>query len=134
MSAQDTVKTVQELYAAFGRGDIPFILNALTDDVEWQEPPGGAPPFQGTYRGREGVGRFFQALAAAVEVEAFAPREFLAQAETVVALGSYRFRAKKTGTSYETGWAMVWRFRNGKVARFEIYKDSAAEAAALRGV
>lgn len=53
------LQTVQDIYAAFWRGDIPFILNALAEDVEWHEPPGGEAPFKGTYRGREGVGQFF---------------------------------------------------------------------------
>ena len=132
MAMQGNVKTVQELYTAFGRGDIPFILNALAEDVEWYEPPGGEAPFKGTYRGREGVGQFFTWLAEAVEVESFEPREFYAQGNTVVALGRYRFRARKTGKAYETDWTMVWRFRDGEVARFEVHKDSAAEAAALR--
>lgn len=132
MAIQGNVKTVQDLYTAFGRGDIPFILNALTEDVEWREPPGGEAPFKGTYRGREGVGQFFTWLAEAVEVEAFEPREFYPGNDAVVALGRYRFRSRKTGKAYETDWTMVWRFRDGKVARFEIYKDSAAEAAALR--
>ena len=132
MDMQGNVKTVQELYTAFGRGDIPSILNALAEDVEWHEPPGGEAPFKGTYRGREGVGQFFTWLAEAVEVEAFEPREFYAHGDTVVALGRYRFRTRKTGKAYDTDWAMVWRFRGNKVVGFEIYKDSAAEAAALR--
>lgn len=131
MSAQDNVKTIQQLYEAFGRGDIPTILNALADDVEWKEPPNGAPPFAGTHHGRDGVGRFFQRLAETVEPEQFEPREFVAQGDVVVALGYYRFRARTTGKSYDTEWSMVWRFRDGKVAQFQIYKDSAAEVAAL---
>ncbi len=130
---QDLVKTVQDIYAAFVRQDIPFLLNAFADDAEFHEPPAGEAPFKGTYRGRDGVGKFLQGVAEAVDVQVFEPREFFAQGDTVVALGYYRFRAKKTGKSYETGWAMVWRFRHGKVSKFEIYKDSAAEAAALRG-
>ena len=33
MSTQDNVKIVQGIYAAFGQGDIPAILNVLADDV-----------------------------------------------------------------------------------------------------
>ena len=35
MSSDDNVKTVQSVYEAFGRGDIPTVLDALTDDVDW---------------------------------------------------------------------------------------------------
>ncbi len=134
MRERDNVKRVQQIYADFGQGNIPGILAALADDVEWKEPPAGPPPFAGTYRGREQVGELFGQLAEAAEPEQFEPREFIAQGDTVVALGYYRFRARATGRTWETDWAMVWRFREGKVARFRIFKDSAAEAAALLGV
>lgn len=29
------IERVQQIHAAFGRGDIPAILAALADDVEW---------------------------------------------------------------------------------------------------
>jgi len=134
MSTQDNLKAVQGIYAAFGQGDIPTILNALADDVEFHEPPGGEPPFTGAYYGRAGAGTFFQRLAEAVDVLAFEPQELIAQGDVVVALGRYRFRAKATGIAYDTDWAMVWRFHGGKVVRFQIHDDSATEAAALRGV
>ena len=39
MSANDNVKTIQTVYEAFGRGDLPAILDALTDDVDWASTP-----------------------------------------------------------------------------------------------
>ena len=109
MSAAGNVKTVQDIYSAFSREDIAFILDALAENVVWHEPPAGEPPFKGTYQGRSGVGKFFQGLAEAVEMQAFEPREFFThQSDVVVVLGSYRFRAKKTGKICETSWAMVW--------------------------
>jgi ketosteroid isomerase-like protein len=133
MSTQDNLKTAQGIYAAFGQGDIPAILNVFADDVELHQPPGGEPPFTGSYYGRDEAGTFFQRLAEAVDVLAFEPKEFIAQDDVVVALGHYRFRAKATGIAYDTDWAMVWRFHAGKVVRFQIHDDSATEAAALRG-
>jgi ketosteroid isomerase-like protein len=129
----DPRRQVGALYAAMTRGDGAFLLDALADDVEWCEPPGGAAPFGGTYRGRQAVGGFFAALGAAVEEEAFEVRETFAEGEVVIATGHYRHRVKRTGQSYSTDWVMVWRFRGEKVQRFEIYKDSATESAALAG-
>src|SRR6266511_800663 len=97
-SEQENVRTVQRAYEAFGRGDIPAVLAMLTDDIEWSEP-GSADvlPWGGERRGREQVGQFFQALDGALEFEAFEPREFIAQGDTVVVLGSERARVKATG-------------------------------------
>jgi hypothetical protein len=36
MSEQNK-KTVEGMYEAFGRGDIPFVIGALDRDVEWWE-------------------------------------------------------------------------------------------------
>ena len=68
MSSQDNLTIARGIYTAFSQGDIPAILNVLTDDVELHEPPGGAPPFSGIYRGRDGAGTFFQGLVQAVDV------------------------------------------------------------------
>jgi ketosteroid isomerase-like protein len=133
MAAQDNLQIVQGIYASFAQGDIPAILNVLADNVEFHEPPGGAPPFTGVYHGRAGAGTFFQEMVGAVDVLMLEPQEFVAQGDTVVALGHYRFRAKATDITYDTDWAMVWRFQNGKVVKFQIHDDSATEAAALRG-
>ena len=133
MSTQDNLTIAQGIYTAFGQGDIPAILNVFADDVELHEPPGGEPPFTGVYRGRDGAGRFFQEMVGAVDVLMLEPQEFVAQGDTVVVLGHYRFRAKATDITYDTDWAMVWWFRGGKVVKFQIHDDSATEAAALRG-
>jgi ketosteroid isomerase-like protein len=133
MTTQDNLKIAQGIYTAFGQGDIPAILDVLADDVELHEPPGGEPPFTGIYKGRDGAGAFFQRMIEAVDVLMLEPQEYVAQGDTVVVLGHYRFRAKATGITYDTDWAMVWWFRGGKVAKFQIHDDSATESAALRG-
>jgi len=115
MSTQDNLKIAQGIYTAFGQGNIPAILNVLADDVEFHEPPGGEPPFTGTYRGRDGAGTFFQEMIGTVDVLMLEPQEFVAQGDTVVVLGHYRFRPKATGIPYDTDWAMVWWFRGGKI-------------------
>lgn len=133
MSTQSNLATAQGIYTAFGQGNIPAILNVFADDVELHEPPGGEPPFTGVYYGLDGAGTFFQRMAETVDVLAMVPQEFVAQNDTVVVLGHYRFHVRATNKTYDTDWAMVWRFRDGKVVKFQIHDDSATEAAALRG-
>ena len=45
-------------------------------------------------------------------------------------LGSIRARVKDTGRTYDTEWAMAGRCREGKVAGWQIYEDTARELAA----
>ena len=137
MNTQDNVQMVQQIYAAFGRGDIPAILNTMADgvewhDVEWRLGPGDTLPWT-LRRGRDGVAQFFQDLGGALEVLGFEPKEFIAQGEKVVALGSVQARVKSTGRTFDDNWAMVWTFGGDKVVGFRIYHDTGAIAAAFRG-
>jgi hypothetical protein len=85
------VQTVNDIYAAFGRGDIPAILGKLADDVCWDHLPdgGGAQrhdvPWLRARTGRDEVAGFFEALGA-LELHVFAPTVILADGDTVVAL------------------------------------------------
>ena len=130
MSEQTNVAVVQRAYEAFGRGDIPGVLDLQTDDVVWTFQGSSMIPFAGTYRGREGIAEFFSLVGEALEFELFEPREFVAQGDTVV-LGYERSIAKTTGRSFEQEWAHVYTLRDGKIATGRFFEDTAAEAAAF---
>jgi len=134
MNEQQNVKLVQEAYAAFKRGDIASVLNAMADDVSWFLPgPKDVVPFVGQRRGRQQVAEFFSKMAELQDVEQFEPREFIAQGDIVVALGHYRWRVKATSRSFESDWAHAFTIRNGKVVNFHEYYDTNAGVEAYRG-
>lgn len=132
MNPQENVQIVQGMYAAFGEGNIQAILSPLTNDVEWVD--GGAPllPFTGTYHGPQGAGEFFKKLLEHQEFLGFEPKEFVAQGDTVVALGYIKARSKATGKTWESDWAMTFHLQNGKVKKFRAFYDTAAAAEAFR--
>jgi len=134
MREQENIRTVQEIYAAFGRGDIPALLGAVADDVEWSIAGPPEVPHAGKRRGREEVARFFPVLAETEEFLQFEPREYIAQGDQVVVLGFLRSRVRATGRTYDNEWAMVWTVKDGKVTRFRTYEDTAAERAAYQPV
>ena len=131
MNEQTNVDIVKQIYAAYGKGDIPGILSLMAEEVVHHEPPAGAAPYRGTYEGHDGVRAFFQAAFETITVEQFEVREFVAKANTVIELGRYCFRGRATLLSYETDGVMAWRLKDGKVVGWTTYKDSAVEAAAL---
>jgi ketosteroid isomerase-like protein len=49
VSTEDNVRTVEAIYAAFGRGDLGALLNTLAEDVVWppREVLGGSGPSSG---------------------------------------------------------------------------------------
>ena len=127
MSEQDNIRIIKDAYDAFKKGDIPGLLNMLTDDVEWITPgPKDIMPVAGHRRGRDGVAEFFSTLSSQENVEVFEPEEYIAQGDKVVAIIRYRGRVKATGRPAETPLVHVFDLRNGKVSRFREFCDTAA--------
>jgi ketosteroid isomerase-like protein len=73
-----SVKTIQEIYAAFGRGDVPAILARLAESVEWDYnmAPSTDVPWLRKRRGREEAADFFASLDE-LEIHRLSPKEFL---------------------------------------------------------
>ena len=132
MSEQDNVAVVRRAYEQFKGGDIKGILGSLTDEVDWRLPDIKGASFSGARRGRESVGGFFSQLAESQDSLSFEPREFVAQGDKVVALGTYRWRVKKTGREYGGDWAHVFTVREGRIEGFHEFMDSAQAESAFR--
>jgi ketosteroid isomerase-like protein len=134
VTEQQNTQAVQQAFAAFGRGDIPALLQMLSPDVEWvADGPPDILPWAGVYRGPEQAGQFFMNLAGAVEFQQFEPREFIAQGDRVVVLGHTRSTLKSNGRTNEQDWVMVFTVRNGKIAYYRYLEDTAASVAASQG-
>ena len=125
------VDVVQQGYEAFGRGDIPAVLELLTDDVVWTEQGPSVIPFAGTFRGREGIAEFFTLLDETLEFEQFEPRKFVGQGDTVVVVGYERSVVKQTGRRFEQEWAHVYTLRAGKIATGRFFENTAAQVEAF---
>lgn len=133
MAEAQNTKVVQDAYAAFGRGDIPALLGYMTDDIQWQPVIGAAQhvPFSGERTGKAGVAEFFKIVGETEEFQQFEPREFIAQGDKVVALGHYRAVTKLTGRTFDADFVMVFTLRDGKVAAFREFTNTAAVNAAF---
>ena len=131
MTTERNVQLVQDAYAAFGAGDLPKMLSLLAPDVVWEYPPSDVIPWAGTRTGVDGVAGFFAALMEHSQPDEFEPLHFVASEDRVVVLGRERFRAKSTGRTWACGWAHAFTVRDGKIAGFCEYTDTAATAGAL---
>jgi uncharacterized protein len=133
MSVEENTRLAQNGYEAFGRGDLAALAELMADDIEWVNP--GDPnddPNAGTFNGKDAVLGWFGGLASTLEFTTFEPREFIAQNDKVVSLVYAEATARATGRAFVNHEAHVWTFRDGKVARLQIYLDTAAAAAAHR--
>ncbi len=135
MSEARNTQMVKDAYAAFLRGDAQTILDMLDDHVEWQGVIGGEGvlPNAGRRKGKAQVAEFFGQVAEAYDFERFDPKEFVAQGDTVVAVGDYRAVTKPANRIVNSEWAMVFTFRDGKIASFREFTDSAQLVKAYAG-
>jgi hypothetical protein len=132
MSEQDNVHLIRRTYENFKAGDLPAVLAAFAEAVEWIQPQVEGISFSGKRRGRDQVAEFFATMSAAQEPLQFEPQEYIAQGDRVVALGHYRWHAKGTGRDWESDWAHFYTIRNGQITRFQEYTDTAMAIAAHR--
>jgi uncharacterized protein len=131
MPAASNQSIVQSMYESFAKGDIPAVLARLADDIVWEGTPSPELPYSGIRRGKPAVLEFFAGVGQ-VDVSLFEPLEYFTSGNTIIALGRWAGNVRKTGKSFQTNWAMVWDFENGKVKRFRDYEDTAPTAAAFR--
>jgi ketosteroid isomerase-like protein len=125
MSSDDKVKTIQSVYEAFGRGDIPTVLDALTDDVDWaSEAASTEIPWWGVRHGKDEVAAFFTQLGTATEVLEFTPLVMIGEGDDVLTVVHYRARARGTGKIADMELHHHWRFRDGKIARYRGAEDT----------
>src|SRR5690242_18523622 len=112
--------TLRAAYAAFRAGDVPTMLAALDENIEWSVPT--VLPQGGTYHGHAGVLECLSKLAAnltdaSVDVDAVVESD-----DRVVVTG----RTSSAETSY--GFAHSWQFAEERAIRFYEYVDYSPEA------
>jgi hypothetical protein len=124
---------VQSLYAAFGRGDIPFILANADESIAWSSSnASGAVPWGGARQGRQAVQRFFEILDETLDFEVFDPRRLAADGGLVFVHGRTVAKVKATGRRFDMEWVHVFTIDGGRVTRFEEFYDTAGVTPALR--
>jgi uncharacterized protein len=127
------LEQIQELYGAFGRGEIEPVLAALAPDVEWVEGDIEGLPYRGVHRGPEAVGRdVFAQIPGAYESFELVPQEWVDGGDTIVMLG--RVTVRLEGRESSQSVAQVWKFQDGKISRFESFQDTLATARVLGAV
>lgn len=123
----------QSIYDYFGQGNVPAILDMVTDDVKWTCPgPAEILPYAQEYHGKKGVEEFFRLIYANKDFPKFEVRELIGEGDKVVALGHWDAISKKTGKPYSGDWAMAFYFKDGKLYEHREYYDSYGEAMASR--
>lgn len=124
------VEIVKQVYAAFGKGDVQGLLGLLAPDVEWAIP--GSAPWAGEGRGHDYAKRFFQTFGSVAALNAFEPRRFLSDGDTVAVIGYEEGTVRETGRAWKSHFMHLFTVANGKVTSHREYGDTEAMAEAFR--
>ena len=87
MNPQAHIEIIQQLYGAFGRRDMPAILEMLSPEVEWGEPSNPYNPAGGMRRGHEGFLEWANVGRQAEDILVLEPRKMLVDEDSVAVVG-----------------------------------------------
>ena len=134
MSGDTNIKTIGQIYQAFGRGDLATIMDAVTDDIDSAaEAASPAAPWYGAVRrGKGAVSEFFTAFGSTMEIEECTPLAFAAN-DADVPHGPLPREVASHRQVIEMDLHHLFRFADGRVPAFCCGTEDAAQTeAALR--
>ena len=130
MSAEN-VAVVRGIYEAFGSGDVPAAVAAMSPEIEWNEAENFPYSDRNPYRGPDAIlGGVFARIFEEWDGFGVVPEQFLDAGDTVVMLGRYTGTCKATGQAMNPQVAHIWTLAGGKAVRFQQLVDTLAVARA----
>jgi len=134
--SESNIQTVQAIYQAFGRGDVPAVLERMAaGEIAWDYSVSGSDvPWHEPVRRREDLPKFFTALASQVEMRSFEPHAFVAGDRDVAVRVRASYVVKRTGRPVTMEQVHWWGFdASGRVASLRHFEDTHAVITAWRG-
>lgn len=102
------------MYVDFAQGNIPGVLDAMSDDVVIDTPGPDVLPVTGVWKGKSGALDFFQSVGATSTYDQFEALDLFADGDKVAALGHAAFTSPVTGKKGTSRWVMLWTLKDGK--------------------
>ena len=96
------------------------LLPLLAEDFEFTTPPGMATE-PDTYRGKEGLRRYFESFYEVMEEIHFKPHGFRRVGEWIVVPCTLTARGRATGLEADQDAVLAWKLRDGKAVRIEVF-------------
>jgi ketosteroid isomerase-like protein len=123
----DNVKFLRSLYDAFGRGDIPTVLGAMSPEIRWHQAESNPyRPNGEAWVGPEAIlSNLFLKLGTEWDGFSVHPKSFHDAGDSVVVEARYSGTYKATGKSMDTQVCHVWNVKDGKITKFQQYVDTA---------
>jgi ketosteroid isomerase-like protein len=130
--AMTNVEVVRQMFDAFNSEDIELILAFTHPDFE-VEVPSALSAEPDTYRGHDGMRRYWRTFQDAMQEIRFEPERLWNAGDTVVAAMRITALGRRTAIPVEQRTAGVWTISDGKARRARVYTSlsEALDAAGL---
>jgi ketosteroid isomerase-like protein len=129
--SEKNVETVRLAYERLNRGDIDGVVELCDDDVLIDMTERVFNP--DTYRGHDGIRRFYEGVKDAWESYRWNVEETRVAGDSVVAMLHCQGRSREGGPGVDWRVAWLWKLRRGEAVsvRFYRHRAQALEAAGL---
>jgi ketosteroid isomerase-like protein len=128
------VEIVRAAWDAWARGDMDALFEFYDPEIEWDMTRSYVPDM-GVFHGHDGVREFFREWRAFFAEYYAEPEQFVAGADDTVIVRirqGGRGRSSTVGVEMPAYW-QLYRLRDGRAVRVEIYREE-AEALAAAGL
>jgi ketosteroid isomerase-like protein len=130
--SRDNLEIVQRGFDAFNEKGVEGIIPLLDPDFEATTPPNLASE-PDTYRGPDGIRRWFDSFDEVMEEIRWEPHGFREAGDRVVVEFTLRAKGKTTGLDFGQDAVMLWELRDGKAIRLDLFEDLDEALAAADG-
>jgi len=129
--AESNLELVRQGFDAMRDGDPDAMMPFIHPEFEVTTPPGlAAEP--DTYRGPDGIRRYFESFYDAMDRVSFDAEEFIPVGDLVVVKSVLRTRGRSSGIEAEQRVSLVYELRDEKAYRISVYATVAEALAAAR--
>jgi uncharacterized protein len=126
----NNLQTINRIYEAFGKGDIPTIIESLSENIQWEQWADNTAqksnvPWMQFRQGKEGAVEFFKSLAN-LEIKDFQVLSIMSNDNQVAVEFILEANVPATDGHYRDEEIHLWTFdAQGKVIRLRHYTDTA---------
>jgi ketosteroid isomerase-like protein len=122
----DYTQTVRSFYVAFASRDAQLFTELLDPQIEWTSAENFLYADQSPYVGIDAVLKLiFERLPADWDDFSMSAGEVLGGGDIVIANGRFLGRFKTNGASINAQFVQVFQFKDGKIAKCQMYTDTA---------
>jgi ketosteroid isomerase-like protein len=128
--AESNAEVMEKAFEDYTSGGWETMLPLLAPDFELTTPPALATE-PDTYRGQQGLRRYFESFYEAMDEISFQPQEFREVGDWVVIPFRMTARGRATGLEGSIDGVMAWKMRDGLAVRCLVFGELDEALAAI---